>query len=62
MITAERELGDGLRFPLKEGWIHVSPSSARPLIRITGEGLSMEAAEELCADISGMIEKGETLI
>jgi len=61
MISAERELGDGLRFPHKNGWIHVSPSSARPFIRIVAESTSAEAAEELCADISDLIKQGENI-
>jgi len=60
MISAERELGDGLRFPHKRGWIHVSPSSARPLIRIVAESVSAEAAEELCADISALIQHADS--
>jgi mannose-1-phosphate guanylyltransferase/phosphomannomutase len=59
-ISAKRELGDGLRFPHRNGWIHVSPSSARPLIRIIAESSSAEAAEELCADISALIRDTET--
>lgn len=59
MIANQRELGDGIRFPLRNGWVHVAPSNSKPLIRIISESVSAEAAEELCVDIERMIQKGE---
>ena len=58
-VSSRRELGDGIRFPMREGWVHVSPDSSRQAIRVIAESVSVEAAEELCADIHTLIKEND---
>jgi mannose-1-phosphate guanylyltransferase/phosphomannomutase len=45
-----READNGLKICADGGWVHLSPSETRQAIRITGEGMSQEIAEELCIE------------
>ena len=50
------ELVEGLRVPVGSGWVHVSPSAGRPVLKIHGESTNMEAAEEICLDFVRRLE------
>jgi len=54
--TEEAELVEGVRVPAGHGWVHVSPASGRPILKIHGEGSNMEAAEEICIDFARRLE------
>ncbi|MCL2588320.1 MAG: hypothetical protein FWD84_02810, partial [Oscillospiraceae bacterium] len=51
----EAELVEGLRVPVGAGWVHVSPSAGRPVLKIHGESTNMEAAEEICIDFAARL-------
>lgn len=40
--------GEGLRLPVREGWVYVVPLTRRSALRVVGEGFDMETAAELC--------------
>ncbi len=44
------ELVEGIRTPLRDGWVHVTPLAGRRALRITAEGATVEIATELCFD------------
>ncbi|MCL2843301.1 MAG: sugar phosphate nucleotidyltransferase [Oscillospiraceae bacterium] len=50
------ELIAGLRVPVTGGWVHVSPSAGRSVLKIHSEATSVEAAEEICVDIARQVE------
>lgn len=50
------ELIEGLRLPTETGWVHISPSTARPVLKILSESTSMETAEEICVDFARQLE------
>jgi len=52
----ETELVEGLRVPAGSGWVHISPASGRSVLKIHSEGMSMEAAEEICLDFATRLE------
>lgn len=43
-----QDAGEGLRLPVREGWVYIAPLTARSALRVIGEGFDMETAEELC--------------
>ena len=53
----ETELIEGLRLPVKDGFLHVKPSATRPVLQVVGEGVNMEAAREICADLVDEIRR-----
>jgi mannose-1-phosphate guanylyltransferase/phosphomannomutase len=61
-ISNVKEYGNGVRFPYKEGWVTVAPRTAAPSIRIVSEGLSMEAAKEICVEIKEAARKADSQI
>jgi len=52
----ETELVQGVRLPTSGGWVHISPASGRSVLKIHSEGMSMEAAEEICIDFAKRLE------
>ena len=50
------ELVEGLRLPVKDGYLHVKPSTSRPVLQVVGESMDMELAEEICADLIAKIK------
>ena len=52
----ETELVEGVRVPAGSGWVHISPASGRSVLKIHSEGMSMEAAEEICLDFANRLE------
>ena len=52
VADASPELVEGLRLPVSDGWVHVSPSAERSVLKIRGEAVHMEAAEEICLDFA----------
>ena len=54
--TEDAELVEGIRVPVAQGWVHVSPSSGRPILKVHGESSSMEAADEICIDFTRRLE------
>ena len=56
MSAMSAELVEGLRLPTEGGWVHISPSAKRPVLKIRGEGANMEAAEEICFDFARKVE------
>ncbi|MCL2569249.1 MAG: sugar phosphate nucleotidyltransferase [Oscillospiraceae bacterium] len=52
----QTELIEGLRIPVASGWVHVSPATGRPVLKIHSESISMEAAEEICLDFAKRLE------
>lgn len=51
------EFVEGLRLPVSDGFLHVKPSSSRPVLQVIGESSNMEAASEICADIIDKIKQ-----
>ena len=43
-----RREGSGLRLRTGEGWVYLSPSARRPVLRVLAEGPDLELAAELC--------------
>lgn len=43
-----RREGAGLRLRTGEGWVYLSPSPSRPVLRVLAEGPDLELAAELC--------------
>lgn len=43
-----QDTGEGLRLPVREGWVYIAPLTARSALRVIGEGFDMETAQELC--------------
>ena len=43
------QAGEGLRLRAGEGWVYIAPLTRRSALRVVGEGLNAEMAEELCA-------------
>jgi mannose-1-phosphate guanylyltransferase/phosphomannomutase len=58
-LSKNRELGDGIRFPVGNGWVHIAPSSSRPHIKVLAESFSVEAADEICSNIFEIIKEKE---
>ena len=56
----EAELVQGVRLPASGGWVHISPASGRSVLKIHSEGMSMEAAEEICIDFAKRLEALDT--
>jgi len=56
MAEPAAELIEGIRLPVGQGWVHISPAAARPVLHIHGEGVDMEAAEEICIDFARQLE------
>ena len=56
MSAMSAELVEGIRVPTDGGWVHISPSAKRPVLKIRGEGSNMEAAEEICFDFARRLE------
>ena len=56
----ECELVEGLRLPVKDGYLHVKPSTSRPVLQVVGESMHMESAEEICADLIAKIRDLDT--
>ncbi|MCL2562576.1 MAG: sugar phosphate nucleotidyltransferase [Oscillospiraceae bacterium] len=52
----EVELVEGLRVPVASGWVHVSPSAGRPVLKVFAESTNMEAAEEICGEVVRLLE------
>ena len=44
-----RSQGEGIRTAVGEGWVYLSPMSARNSLRLIAEATELEAAEEICA-------------
>lgn len=57
MSEMATELFSGLRTDTGRGWVHISPSASRPVIKIAGESASMEAAEEICGQFMRKAEE-----
>ncbi len=58
----EREYGevetiDGVRVDLDEGWVLIRPSNTEPVIRVTVEGRSKDAAERLLERFVNMVKE-----
>lgn len=51
------ELFSGLRANTGKGWVHIAPSVSRQILKITGEGADMEAAEEICGQFKKRAEE-----
>ena len=47
---------DGVKIDFKESWVHLRKSNTEPIIRIIAEAHTMEEAEELSAQIKGVIK------
>ncbi|NLM60809.1 MAG: NTP transferase domain-containing protein [Clostridiales bacterium] len=58
-ISEKRQLGDGIRFPVGTGWVHIAPNSSRPYIKVLAESFSVEAADEICSNIYEIIREKE---
>ena len=50
------ELVEGIRAPVTGGWVHVSPSAGRSVLKVHSEATNVEAAEEICVDIARRVE------
>jgi mannose-1-phosphate guanylyltransferase/phosphomannomutase len=51
LLAKGAELVDGLRAPVRGGFVHVSPLPGRRALRVVGEAATEEAAAELCAEV-----------
>ena len=54
---SETDFTDGIKIMSESGWVLVVPDRALPAMNIISEGVSMEAAQELAADITDKINK-----
>jgi phosphomannomutase len=53
----ETDLRDGLRIETATGWVQIRKSNTEPIIRIYAEGRSEQEAENLAAEIIGIVKK-----
>jgi len=54
---AKLNTADGLRVDLPDGWVHVRASNTEPIMRITTEALTAEAAKALTAEVRRIAEE-----
>ena len=56
-----RELFEGVRVCVDNGWVNITPQSAKEALRLTVEAESEEIAQELCAMYEGKIKGAQGL-
>lgn len=49
--------GEGLRLPVREGWVYLAPLARRSALRVVGEGFDMETAAELCDHYARLVRE-----
>jgi phosphomannomutase len=52
------DLQDGVHVEMPDAWFHVRASNTEPVIRLSAEASTREAAERLLADVRAAIEAG----
>lgn len=57
MAEASIELFSGIGIHGDKSWVHIVPSVSRQILKVTGECAEMEAAEELCNEVSKLAKE-----
>jgi phosphomannomutase len=52
---AKLDRSDGLKVVLQDAWVHVRASNTEPILRIAAEARTDERADQLYADVTGLI-------
>eukprot|EP00033_Pygsuia_biforma_P001264 GCRY01001430.1.p2 GENE.GCRY01001430.1~~GCRY01001430.1.p2 ORF type:complete len:456 (-),score=111.85 GCRY01001430.1:47-1414(-) len=48
---------DGLRIDTPDWWVHIRKSNTEPIVRVIGEGRTLEESQKICQDFMDQIQK-----